>query len=647
MKTLFISLGLSISLGALLAAQSLPIVVNPTTPLTGTFAVEWNGNTLESWTASGVATPTVSGGALSGTTNSTDAQVSLANFTGPDLDLGFNDFLEIRVRVPANYADSIDIYYGTTATTGFSGARLISIPNARIPKDGVFHTYRIDVGPEPWWRSSLRDLRIDPGNASGVAFAIDYLRVGDEPNPTVYQPRFTTKCPAVGGATPPEAVFGPGTAVSSLESKRFRFIWNSNTTAQSGWNTNTARGTLRNLEESWQVMVKILGYREPCFPVGTNSGTAFKLNVTSYYGGYWAGLDDHNGTSLAQLNITPDGLQVDPPTWIIPHELMHCIQFHNTSGNVNGEWYETHANYARERWLQHFQVLYPNRSNIDALGVRDGHFMMSSGRNYYLTWPFMYYVDTNPDNLPDLSEGMIKRVWQETQPGEFAMTALDRITPTTSLKDLSGYYARRCATWDFSNQTAMTAELNAQDPTRNARHFFTDLIQRPDAPTWWRVPPNKAPAQGAYAMHELIPTGSGAGRVVSVNLQGLTDSARGADWRASLIAVSDTGVERYTPLWSNGSSSITLAANENKLYLSVAGTPDVYHYGGHDESAFRFRSHPSRSRFHYQVQVTGATPQAPRQLEASSVKQPSGVVSPKSMPRRSRMASRMFSSPMM
>ena len=594
-----------------LAARALPIVVDPVTPLTGTFAVEWNtsGN-LESWTTNQVTGATVSGGILSGATSGTDSQVTRTIPAGsrPDLDPGFNDYLEIRMQVPANYVDNIEIYYGTTTATGFSGTRLISIPNATIPKDGAFHTYRIDVGPEPWWRATLRDLRIDPGNISGVAFAIDYLRVGDEPNPTVYQPRVTTKCPPAGGATPADAYLGPAQAVSSMESKHFRFLWNNNVTTQTGWTSSTAKGTLRNLEEAWQVYVKILGYREPCFNVGTTSGTAYKLNVTSYYNGFWAGLDDHGGTSLAQLNITPGGLQVDPPTWVIPHELMHCLQFHNTSGNVNGEWFETHANYARERWLQHYQVLYPNRSNIEALGVRDGHFMMSSGRNYYLTWPFMYYVDTNPDNLPDLSEGMIKRVWQDTQPGEFAMMALDRITPTTSLKDISGYYARRCATWDFSNQSTMTAELNSQDPTRNARHLFTDLIQRPDAPGWWRVPPNKAPAQGAYAMHELIPAGSGAGRVVTVNLQGLADSARGADWRASLITVSDTGVERYAPLWNNGRSSITLAANENKLYLSVAGTPDVYHYGGHDESANRFRSHSSRSRFHYEVQVTGATP---------------------------------------
>ena len=604
-------LTLCLSLLLPLAARALPIVVDPVTPLTATYAVEWNTNgNLESWTTTQVTGATVSGGALSCTTSGTDPQVTrtIPTASRPDLDPGFNDYVELRIRVPGTYVDNIEIYYGTTATTGFSGGRIISIPNATIPKDGAFHTYRIDVGPEPWWRATLRDLRIDPGNASGVPFAIDYLRVGDEPNPTVYQPRYTTKCPAAGGSTPVDAYFGAGQTVSSMESKHFRFLWNTGVTGQTGWSASTAKGTLRNLEEAWQVYVKILGYREPAYNVGTTSGTAYKLNVTSYYNGYWAGLDDHGGISLAQLNITPGGLQVDPPTWVIPHELMHCFQFHNTSGNVNGEWFETHANYARERWLQHYQVLYPNRSNIEALGVRDGHFMMSSGRNYYLTWPFMYYVDTNPDNLPDLSEGMIKRVWQETQPGEFSMMALDRITPTSSLKDLSGYYARRCATWDFSNQAAMTTELNNQDSTRNARYLFTDLIQRPDAPTWWRVPPNKAPAQGAYAMHELIPAGSGAGRVVTVNLQGLADSARGADWRASFIAVSDTGVERYTPLWSNGSSSITLAANENKLYLSVAGTPDIFYYGGHDEANYHFRSHPSRSRFHYEVLVTGATP---------------------------------------
>ena len=201
---------------------------------------------------------------------------------------------------------------------------------------------------------------------------------------------------------------------NELSSKHFRFLWDANRAAQ-GVNTNTARGALRNAEEAWQVYVKVMGYREPAESTNPSmrDGNKYKVNFLCIYDGYYM---DSTWRGFAFFNIEPSGLQVDPPTWIIPHELMHVFQYHNNNGNYSGQW-ETHANYARERWLQHYQAFYPNRSNIEALGVRDGHFMISSGRNYYLTWPFLYFVDDNPDNLPDLSDGMIKRLWQEGQPG--------------------------------------------------------------------------------------------------------------------------------------------------------------------------------------------------------------------------------------
>ena len=576
-----------------LVARGLPIVVDPATPLTGTYAVEWQtaGN-FESWTTKQVTGAKVASGVLSGKTNGADPQIYITNLTGPDLDLGFNDYVEIRIKVPASFVGDLQIYYGTTATTGFSSNRMLTIPSAIIPKDGAFHAYRIDVGPEPWWRSTLHDLRVDPGGVSGVSFSIDYIRVGDLPG-DVYLPN-TTDQPVI---------------AYELSSKHFRFIWNEARQTNDGINATVARGSLRNAEEAWQVYVKELGYREPAETTNlpARDGNKYKVNFLCIYDGYWMG---GSPTSFGYLNIEPSGLQVDPPTWVLPHELMHVFQMHNTSGNMPGEWWETHANYGRERWLYHYANLYPDSSNIDAQAVRDAHLMMSSGRNYYLTWLFFLYLDENPDALPDLYDGIVAKIWQETQPGEFPTTALDRLTPTTSLKDIVGYYARRGATFDYSpqSQLAITAALNNQDPTRNARHVFSDLIQRPDAPGWWRVPLEKAPAQGTYSIHELVPAGTGAGRVVTVNFHGLTDSERGADWRASFIAVSDAGVARYTPLWNSGSSSITLAANENKLYLSVAGTPDLFYYGGHDESIYPYRSHPSRSRFHYELQVTGATP---------------------------------------
>lgn len=575
------------------SAFGLPIVVDPAgVALTGTFAVEWNTDgDLESWTTVQVSGAAVAGGVFSGTSSGGDAQIVRANFAGgPDLDLGFNDYIEARIQVPASYAGDIQIYYGTTGTTGFSAARAITIPNAIIPHDGAFHVYRIDAGPEPWWRGTLRDLRVDPVGVSGVAFAIDYVRVGDLPG-DVYLPNTTDQ---------------PVTAYE-LSSKHFRFIWDANRATNNGINATIARGCLRNAEEVWQVYVKMLGYREPAesTDAAQRNGNKYKVNFLCVFDGYWMG---GSPTSFGYLNIDPSGLQVDPPSWVIPHEGMHVFQMHNSSGNVPGEWWETHANYGRERWLYHYSNLFPNASNIEAQAIRDSNLMMSSGRNYYLTWPFFLYVDENPDGLPDLYDGMVAKVWQETQAGEFSMMALDRLTPTTSLKDIAGYYARRGATMNYSHKAALNSALNTQDATKNARHQITDLVQRVDDPTWWRVPMEKAPAQGAYAIHELVPAGTGAGRVVTVNFHGLADAARGADWRASFIVVNTSGVERYTPLWSTGSSSITLAANENTLYLAVAGTPDVFYYGGHDESVYPFRSHPSRSRFFYELQVTGATP---------------------------------------
>lgn len=623
------------------AAFALPVTVDPGGTLTSSWAVEWEtaGN-AEGWSGSG-ANVTVSDGILSGMATSADSRVQLANFAaGPSLDLGYTDFLELRVQVPAAYTGPIQIHYGTTsytiatatggsataATTGFAAARLITIAPELIPKDGAFHTYRIDLGLEPSWRATLRDLRVDAvdgSDSSGMEFALDYVRIGDEPAAKIYQPRFTTECPAAGGTfTLPGGVTTH--TVKSMESKHFRFLWSSTVETNPAWTTNMAQGTLRNLEECWQVFVKKLGYREPSRSIGTTAGTEYKLNVTSWHSGYWAGPDDFGGTSFARLNITPDGLRVDAPTWVIPHELMHCFQFHNTTGNVPGEWFEFHANYGRERWLQHYQAFYPNTSGIDPTHLRSAHLNIGAGREYYLCWPFFQYLDENPDGLADIGEGTTVKLWQQTTAGEYPFMALERLTPTSTLKDIVGNFGRRGATHNYSSKTAVNASLalfgRPLDYAATARWQFTDLVQRVDDPAWWRVPYEMAPMQGGYTIHELIPTGSGAGRVVEANLRGLADSTRGADWRASFIVIADDGSERYSPLWGSGTHSVTLAANENKVYLSVTGTPDIFYYGGADEIGYPYRSHPSKTRFPYELQVTGATP---RQRDNGA---PSGLI---------------------
>jgi hypothetical protein len=280
---------------------------------------------------------------------------------------------------------------------------------------------------------------------------------------------------------------------------------------------------------------------------------------------------------------------------------------------VPGEWWETDANYGRERYIQHYQTFFPNFSGIDPTFLRCAHQIISEGRDYYLSWPFFLYIDQNPDGLPDLGEGTMLKLWQQSQTNEYPMMTLERLTPTSSLKDIVGYFARRGAAYNYATQAAIQASLakfgTPLDNAATARWQFTDLVQRSDDATWWRVPYEMAPMQGAYAIHELVVPNSGtSGRVVTVNLRGLPDAARGADWRASFVVISDSGAERYSSLWNGGSNSVTLAANENKLYLVVAGAPDVFYQGGHDELAHPYRSDPSTTRFPYEIQVTGATP---------------------------------------
>ena len=144
---------------------------------------EWNtGGDLESWIGSNASRLGVAGGLLVGDDSSTsvDASISVTlPANGPDLDLGFNDYLQIRIKLPADYTGDVKFEFGTSTNTGFSTKRHFVIPSAQIPKDGAFHTYRLDLGLEVFWRDELRDLRITPIVADTGHFEIDYVEVGD------------------------------------------------------------------------------------------------------------------------------------------------------------------------------------------------------------------------------------------------------------------------------------------------------------------------------------------------------------------------------------------------------------------------------------------------------------------------------------
>ena len=591
------------------------VTVDPATAVTSAFGAEFNtAANFDGWSPNAnVSGATVSGGLLSGTSTTADPWIQVSNIaSGPDLDLGFNDYLEIRMQLPSTYTGNFELYFGVTdagvaSQTGFSGARTVVVPNAAIPKDGAFHTYRIDLGPVPMWRGYLNDLRIDPATVSGTAFAIDFIRVGDDAS-EVYQRN--TMDFADNGAY-------------ELSSKHFRFLWNADRETTSGMNAAWARKNLRNAEEAWQVYVKQYGYNEPAESIDAAKRVLYpgkwKTNFLCWYDGFWM---TGSGNSFGYMNLHPGGLRADPPTWVTPHELMHVFQMHQGGANVGngpmGKWWEAHANYGREIWLKamnrSFDTSQTAWTGISAGFLRSSNLFHSHGAHYYDNWPIFHYVDENPDNLPDLGmasganqNAFSARLWRESISPEYIYEALERLTPNSSLKDVIGSYASRMATTDFANQADMQAALNNQDPERTSRNRITDLVRRADDATWLQPYAASLPMAFAYATHELIPTGTGAGRVVSVNLRGIVNPDRQSDWRARLVVINDAGTERYSPLWSTGSQSVTLAANENKVLLTVAATPGEIQPTYHLDKDQPYISHPARERFPYELQISGAT----------------------------------------
>jgi carbonic anhydrase/acetyltransferase-like protein (isoleucine patch superfamily) len=597
----------------------LTVTTDPTVALTNyTGLGEWNTNgNYESWTLQGSSAASVTGGLLSGTASTTNPLVQLTGLSthGPDLDLAFNDYLDVRLQVPTAFGGSVRVYFGATnnytytanATTGFNTNRSLSFTPAT---DGAFHVYRIFFGPHAYWRGNLSDVRIDPlGNAAtvGQAFALDYVRVGDLTG-DIYVPSVSSSAPAAGVNN------GNGFPVIEMNSKHFRFCWDVSVTSNSFWTASMPHGSLRNLEETWKNQVWRMGYPEPSHPMGSAlpyTGTKYKVTFTTWESGYWAGGDANN---VPWMNITPDGMVVEPSTWVPPHEFTHaCQESANTNGSqvVDGQFWENNANYGREQWLYN----YPwelNQSGLDPYYADTSHFWLGHGRNYYLCWPFWLYLDENPDNLPGLGSSygsfFSVNIWKYAKSGEYMWDTLARLAPATSVQDIMGYVARRNAVWDYSHRTAMTNAANTGDMEIHQHWTYAELRQRADDTNWWQTPLEFAPQQGGYKIVKLVPQGSGAGRVVSVNFHGLADATCGADWRASLVVVADGGAVRYSGLWRAGTNSVTLAANENTVYLTVAGTPTNFLAESTDETVQPYPTAPSKARFPYEIQVTGATP---------------------------------------
>ena len=232
------------------------------------------------------------------------------------------------------------------------------------------------------------------------------------------------------------------------------------------------------------------------------------------------------------VNITPDGLRVDPPTWVPPHEFTHACQMTactNGAQTVDGQFWENNANYCREQWIYYYSTLFPNQSGLDPNYANMSHFWIAHGRDYYLLGRsgsiWMKTPTLCPVSDPPTALSSPQLCGKRSRPANTCGALSPAWFPSLSIQDFIGYMARRNVLWDYSHQTALQNAFNAGDAEMAQRWTYAELRQRPDDPSWWQTPLEMAPQQTGYKIHKLLPQGTGPGRLVTVNFHGLPNAA--------------------------------------------------------------------------------------------------------------------------
>jgi hypothetical protein len=535
------------------------VAIDPSDRLSGAAVLgEWatNGN-FDGWTGTNVTVSTAAGGVLAVDGNSTTADASVSRTAiagGPDLDLGFNDYLQIRLKVPASYTGDVKFEYGTTTNTGFAATRQFVLPAATIIKDGTFHTYRLDLGLEVFWRDTLCDFRITPLLATTGHFEIDYVEVGD----------VAGTAPALNLGT---NFLAPLTAANTMrmESKHVCVWWDK---ASTTFTATHARRALRMCEESYQVYCKKLGYNEPFREFGSTTTSRYKVNFITWYGGFWAG----GYANRSHMNVDASGLRDEGWRNPVPHEFGHVIQMVQPGFMAGGHW-ESHANYLRAQRNLHFYAAIPGA--IPAIDNLTGNSNYRPDHNRHIYADQRYYLALDDYGTQfGLPANYAATMWRD---GLREKTLIEKLAASlpggTSVKDVACECCKRWAMLDFLEKSRLRAQHWGTEANR-AAHFWkqgAQLIPQQDKPGWWRVPLERAPDRWAYQMHDLS---TSAEATITAEVRGFDMPGAGEDWRWCFAAISAGDMVRYSPVWAPGKQSFKLNANETQVFLIVTATPD-------------------------------------------------------------------------
>jgi len=383
-------------------------------------------------------------------------------------------------------------------------------------------------------------------------------------------------------------------------SEHFRILWGKGAGKEKNENADFSRvteelaqGNLQMLEQLWHRLhdpaPKGMGFHVPgnsCNPKFQDEKhyrTNLVMNNTGIWaGGAWGACDEWGFPLFA---LPPTYLRFDPPSGATPHEYGHTVIINAGGFNdtpYDGMWHETTAN-----WLQlQFENSYPGPG-----GVGTQPFLsVPHGRNYYDSWQIWEYLKEEPR----YGYAFITKVWTQAngnkaKGAEYIFDAMVRLDtsgspdPYNAIKDALGRMAAKNVMWDYERQSYFQKQsVRTMDPlVEMYRRAYTELVRRGGDTTWFRVPFAHAPMQGGYNVVPIALEGkTGGNYTVTVNFKPLWDATRRSDWRATFVAVSDNGESRYGTMWNGGVNSITLAADENKLFLAVSATPDFMPFEG-------------------------------------------------------------------
>ena len=578
----------------------------------------------DGWNLTSAGTMTSAGGILTLTESGAPLAIerTLSGTDSTDLDLGYNDYLWIRCKLPAGAAGGLRFSFTTTLESSESAGKSFVIPAATLLADGGFHEYMLDLGLIRRWRGFLTKLKIEPFFSTppaGRSIEIDFVRVGDLASETI------------GINTNLNFYTGEDLGMCSRRlSKHFALWWSPEAQrflseiqpSYPPFATDEARQRvcLRMCEETWQYFHKVLGYADPTYAIGGVVPGRFKENITTWWhGGFGAA---HAG--FATINVHAPSMTTDEAGNPIRHEYGHSVQA-AMPGYFHGTHWESHVGYMHVGFMSYWGEVTDQGLNLPRLSWVNYVDKTVYKSCLMYEWPgFVYadrrpygYLDTDPDGF-GLPSDLTATMWATPPKEQFFPDALRRqLPPGVSLQDVALGWSRRIPFFDFPNGADErdwfynVFQTSAREQAVKRQRMGMILAACPDRPGWWRSTSGTAPMALGYSFYELERPAGGS---VTAELSGLDIAGSSEDWRWCLVATTDANAVRYSGFSKSGDSvDFNLTPTETGLWLVVAGTPASFPYNlNYRENVWNLDKHPGRMRYPFEIRLQGTGPKPKR-----------------------------------